>query len=95
MRFGGRIYHLAIPPPAKKISRHSPARPLALSRRTGVILVGLVEPTIDDVGGQPVPVVCGTAKALILSGKVFCLINGQRAIIRCDGGPFLEGLEYG
>ena len=39
------------------------------------------------------PVVCGTSKALILSGKALCLIKCQPPIILCDGGPFLEGLD--
>jgi hypothetical protein len=56
-------------------------------------LVGLGEPSVGDVSGQPVPVVCGTAKALVLSGKVFRLIKCQPLIILCDGGPLLEGLD--
>ena len=41
------------------------------------------------------PVVCGTSKAWILSGKVFCHIKCQSLIILCNGGPFFEGLDVG
>ena len=39
------------------------------------------------------PVVCGTSKALILSGKVFCLIKCQPSVVFSDGDPLLEGLD--